>query len=195
MIKKILFASQNPGKFAEAKDLAAFYGFELIAPKDVELESLEVEEHGNSYVENAKLKALAFFEASNMPVIADDAGLEIESLGGKPGLHSARYGGDVSFEEKIKLLLAELDKVEKREASFVCTMCFLSSNFDLTVEASLKGKIASAASGDGGFGYDSIFIPEGHDNTLAELKKTGEFETHRIKALNDLFAKLLVFLN
>jgi len=153
----------------------------------------EIHESGTSFVENAKLKALA--ASSQLPalVIADDSGLEVDALGGAPGIYSARYAGvNATDRDKIDKLLRELARVratdDGRRARFRCVVA-LARNGDLlgTFEGTVEGRIADKARGDAGFGYDPIFVPDGFEQTFGEL--TTEVKntiSHRGKAIRAL---------
>ena len=195
MNKKILIATNNQGKRAEYLDMLAPLGFEVLCPKDLGI-SLDVEENGSTFRENSFLKAQAFAKASDLPVIADDSGFEVEALDGFPGLYSARfaaqYGGDY---EKAGLALNEkLGDNPNRRAKFHCCICFL-ENKDaepLYFEGDFPGYILPASHGKNGFGYDPFFHSEELDLDMGicpEDKKNAY--SHRGKALQ----KLLAYLN
>jgi XTP/dITP diphosphohydrolase len=153
----------------------------------------EICEHGTSFEENAKLKALAASRHLPALVIADDSGLEVDALGGAPGIYSARYAGaNATSRDKIDKLLRELARVraigDGRLARFRCVVA-LASNGDLlgTFEGTVEGRIADEARGDAGFGYDPIFVPDGFEQTFGEL--TTEVKntiSHRGKAIRAL---------
>lgn len=160
----------------------------------------EIRESGMSFEENAKLKALAASIQLPALVIADDSGLEVEALGGAPGIYSARYAGaNATDREKIDKLLRELARVrakgDERRARFRCVVA-LARNGDLfeTFEGIVEGRIADEARGDCGFGYDPIFIPEGFEQTFgeltAEVKNTISHRTKAIRALADELRRL-----
>ena len=157
----------------------------------------EIDESGTSFEENAKLKAVAASKQLPTLVIADDSGLEVDALGGAPGIYSARYAGANATERaKIEKLLTELARVgakqDARRARFRCVVA-LAHNGNLlgTFEGIVEGKIANEVRGDSGFGYDPIFIPDGFEQTFgqlpAEVKNT---ISHRAKAIRDLAVKL-----
>ena len=153
----------------------------------------EICEHGTSFEENAKLKALAASRHLPALVIADDSGLEVDALGGAPGIYSARYAGaNATSRDKIDKLLRELARVraigDGRLARFRCVVA-LARNGDLlgTFEGTVEGRIADEARGDAGFGYDPIFVPDGFEKTFGEL--TTEVKntiSHRGKAIRAL---------
>ena len=154
-------------------------------------------ESGTSFEENAELKALAVSKKLPGLVIADDSGLEVEALGGAPGIHSARYAGtNASDEEKIAKLLRQLAKVDaksdQRRARFRCVLAVARDGQMLaTFEGVVEGKIAERPSGSHGFGYDPVFIPDGFEKTFAELPKELKNNiSHRANAIRKLQAKL-----
>ena len=157
----------------------------------------DIDESGTSFEENATLKALAV--SKNLPgfVAADDSGLEVDALGGAPGIYSARYAGANATEnEKINKLLRELARVDARDgarrARFQCVIALArSGNLLGTFEGIVEGRIANQRRGDGGFGYDPIFIPEGFEGTFGELSAEVKNKiSHRAKAIRALAAKL-----
>jgi XTP/dITP diphosphohydrolase len=157
----------------------------------------EVAESGRSFEENAKLKALAVSKKLPGLVIADDSGLEVEALGGAPGIHSARYAGtNASDKEKIAKLLRQLAKVDaksdQRRARFRCVLAVArDGQIVATVEGAVEGKIAERPRGSHGFGYDPVFIPDGFEETFAELPEQLKNKiSHRANAIRKLQAKL-----
>ena len=157
----------------------------------------EIRESGTSFEENAKFKALAASRQLPALVIADDSGLEVDALGGAPGIYSARYAGANATErDKIDKLLRELERVRATEegcrARFRCVVA-LARNTTLlgTFEGIVEGRIANEVRGDHGFGYDPIFIPEGSEQTFAELpKEVKNTISHRAKAVRALADRL-----
>lgn len=160
-------------------------------------EVVEIHESGSSFEENAKLKALTASRHLPALVIADDSGLEVDALGGAPGIYSARYAGENATESnKIDKLLRELERVrstdDRRGARFRCLVA-LARNGNLlgTFEGIVEGKIATEVRGGYGFGYDPIFIPEGFEQTFAELpKEVKNAISHRAKAIRAVADKL-----
>jgi len=148
---------------------------ELLADQKVELKSLldypafpGVEENGKTFRENAGIKALAACKYCDVPAFADDSGLEVEALGGAPGIYSARYAA--SDRECVERLLRELDGVANRKARFVCAIAIaINGEVIETFEGFVNGVIADAPRGENGFGYDPVFIPDGYDRTFGEL--------------------------
>ena len=163
-------------------------------------ELLEIRETGTSFEENAKLKALATSKELPGLVIADDSGLEVNSLGGAPGIYSARYAGANATErEKIDKLLGELSRVratdDQHRARFRCVVALArDGNFLGAFEGVVEGKIANEMRGDSGFGYDPVFIPDGFEQTFgelpAEVKNTISHRAKAIRALADRLQRL-----
>jgi non-canonical purine NTP pyrophosphatase, rdgB/HAM1 family len=157
----------------------------------------EIRESGTSFEENAKLKALSASRQLPALVIADDSGLEVDALGGAPGIYSARYAGaNATEKDKIDKLLRELERVratdDRRRARFRCVVA-LARNTNLlgTFEGIVEGRIANEVRGNYGFGYDPIFIPEGFDQTFGELpKEVKNAISHRAKAIRALADRL-----
>ena len=157
----------------------------------------EIMESGTSFEENAKLKAIAVSERLPGLVVADDSGLEVDPLGGAPGVHSARYAGaDASPGKKIARLLDELAKIDaksdQRRARFRCVLAVARGGRVLaTFEGVVEGKIAERPRGSHGFGYDPIFIPDGFEQTFAELPEEVKSNiSHRAKAIRKFQADL-----
>jgi XTP/dITP diphosphohydrolase len=172
MKPELLLATNNKGKVVEFQDLLKNIPFELVTPAQLGLK-LEVEESGRTYEENARIKALAFAEASGLLTLADDSGLEVDALNGEPGIRSSRYAGENARDGgKINYLLSKIKDVplEKRTACFRCVICIASP--DTKVEfcyGECRGIITLAPSGDQGFGYDPIFYFPEFKKTMAEL--------------------------
>lgn len=193
MLHKVLLATANSGKSAEMKLALSHSGIEFLSLKEAEKligkPAPEVVEDGQSYFENCLIKARAYQLWSGLPVIADDTGLEVEVLNGAPGIFSARYAGDnVSSEIRNQKLLSELGHSGMRAAKFVCELIFLISADEYSsARGELPGFIAREIYGRGGFGYDSVFIVSGTEQTLAQIKEFNpEFKTHRKIALQSL---------
>lgn len=188
-----LFATSNMGKVRDLTRYLEGADFHLASPQQYsEMKKIspfqgEVEEVGTTYEENAALKSCAYFRWAGIPTIGDDSGLEIEALGGAPGLYSARYAGEnCTFDDNIAKVLQELEGVENRRAKFVCTLAFTVSENDTTYfRGELEGAITETPRKGEGFGYDPIFEVTGTGKTLAQIKQEdATFETHRVKAMN-----------
>ncbi len=176
-----IFASSNAHKALELNKIAQGKNLNFLAAP----EKIEVEEDGNTYTQNAFIKAAAYFQKYKRPVVADDSGLNIEALPGELGIHTARFGGAIPQHERNALVLQKLDDVRNRQASFTCVLCFyLSATEVFFFEGQLKGSIADKQSGSEGFGYDPIFCPEGQNGqSLAALGEWKDRHSHRAKAL------------
>lgn len=189
-MKKVMIATKNPGKAKEFADLFQKYGIRVQSLLDME-NSIDVEETGTTFAENAILKAETISERSGEAVIADDSGLVIDALDGRPGVYSARYAGleknDLANIEKV---LKELKGVplEKRTARFVCVLAVaIPGEETLTFEGQCSGLITREKSGSNGFGYDPIFYLPEKGQTLAELtKQEKNLISHRAVALNQM---------
>ena len=188
MDEALLVATGNPGKVREIRRLLADAVFDVALPAEEGISWESPEEVGATYDENALLKAASLGVKTGRPTIGEDAGLEVEALDGAPGLHSARYAPTNA--ERVSKLLAALGDAENRRAAFVCTLAlWWPSRTPMFFRGRLEGAIAEAPRGDGGFGYDPIFVPDGHSQTLAEL--AGEAKdrlSHRGQALRELVA-------
>ncbi len=180
---QLLIGTANPGKILEIT--SALHGLPFGLRRLAEFPSLvSPEEIGGTYEENARLKAEYYFKHTNLMTLADDSGLEVEALDGRPGLFSARYGSPgASDEDRVTQLLAEISEVANRRARFVCAMV-LEGAVRTVTHGIVQGQLAFEPVGNGGFGYDPIFIPDGYDQTFgvlpAELK---ERISHRGQAL------------
>ena len=187
-ITKIVLASGNAGKVREINKLFADSGIEVVPQSDFDVP--EVPETGTTFVENAIIKARHAAEVSGLPAVADDSGLRVSALQGAPGVHSARYAGDgASDADNWRKLLDELQDVAppQRHAAFHCTLVFLQSATDpapIIASAEWTGSIRLSPAGEGGFGYDPVFQPDGLDRSAAELAPDEkQAVSHRAQAL------------
>ena len=187
-VKRIIFATGNAGKMREIREILADFGGEILSMKEAGI-STDAEENGASYEENALIKARAVAEkAGDAVVLAGDSGLEIDALGGEPGIYSARYlGEDTSYRVKNANLIERLAGVpeEKRTARFVCAIAaVLPDGRELVTKAAVEGRIGYEEKGEGGFGYDPIFYVPEFGRTTAELSEEEKNQiSHRGKAL------------
>ena len=195
MTAKVALATSNEGKRAELAPLLEDLDIELVLP-DSNLMN-EIEETGLTFIENALIKARAVSAHTQLPAIADDSGLSVKALGGKPGIHSARYAGSPSNAARNnEKLLAALSDVpdEERKASFQCVLVYLRQSDDpvpLVGVGSWAGEILREPRGTQGFGYDPLFFVPGLNRTAAELstvEKNGI--SHRARAAEQLLKKL-----
>ena len=168
----LVFATGNAGKLREAAEILGA-GYRVLSPADVGLPGFDVEETGTTFRENSLLKAQALWQACGLPCFADDSGLEVDALGGAPGIYSARYASDHNFASNIDRLLSELEGEENRTGRFRCVVTLIMEDgkphfFD----GSCEGRIATERHGAGGFGYDPVFVPDLYPNlTMAELSE------------------------
>ena len=185
----MLVGSANPGKVREYREILSGLDLALIAPTDLEPVPPEPAEDGASFAENATSKARAYAVASGLQTIADDSGLEVFALRGAPGVRSRRYfGEDATPKERNARLLALLEGVQDRSARFVCVTALAWPDGHVELfDGEVHGEIAEAPRGDGGFGYDPVFVIAGDGRTMAEL--TAE-EKHRVSHRGIAGAKL-----
>lgn len=191
-INKLVVASHNIGKINEIKALLA--PFKIEVQSSAELHLTDVEETGKTFEENAKLKANTISLKCGLPCLADDSGLCVDALGGRPGVYSARYAPNRDFKKGMELLLKEITDsgYKNRKAHFSCFLALAYPNKKTKVfEGRVNGTIAEKPQGNGGFGYDPIFIPEGYDKTFAELGDDVKNKiSHRSRALEKLIKEL-----
>ena len=193
---RFVLATHNPGKLREMGEILKDFGIEVVSPKDLGL-TVDVEETGATFAENAMLKARAICKAAGLPAIADDSGLCVDALGGAPGVYSARYGGEgLDDRGRYMLLLSSLRGAPTRAAHFACAVACAFPNGDtLTAEGRCDGSIAYAPLGDGGFGYDPVFLLPGTGKTFGQLSQEEKSAvSHRGRALKDFAGKLDAYL-
>ena len=193
---KYVLATHNPGKLKEMGAILARFGMEVVSPKDLGL-TVDVEETGTTFAENAMLKAKAICAAAQLPAIADDSGLCVDALNGGPGVYSARYGGEgLDDRGRYMLLLNNMRGQTTRAAHFACAIACAFPNGDtLTAEGRCDGTIAFAPMGEGGFGYDPVFFVPEKAKTFGQL--TAEEKSaisHRGRALESFVGKLETYL-
>ncbi|MGG3720943.1 XTP/dITP diphosphatase [Bacillus subtilis] len=194
IMKEAIIATHNPGKVKEFKEILEPRGYDVKSLAEIGFTE-EIEETGHTFEENAILKAEAVAKAVNKMVIADDSGLSIDNLGGRPGVYSARYAGEQKDDQaNIEIVLSELKGIEKeqRTARFRCALAVsIPGEETKTVEGHVEGYIAEEPRGEYGFGYDPIFIVKDKDKTMAELTSDEKNKiSHRADALKKL-SKLL----
>ena len=183
---KIVFATNNAHKLSEVKAVLGD-GYELVTLKEVGITE-DIPETGDTLDVNASLKARYVYERTGLDCFADDTGLEVEALGGAPGVRSARYATDGhDFAANNRKLLKELDGVTNREARFRTVISLIASGEEIQVEGVVNGVIALSESGSEGFGYDPLFIPEGKEVTFAEMSADEKNSiSHRGRAVAEL---------
>jgi len=192
-LKKLIFASGNKGKIKELKGIFAGSEFDIVSLYDLN-NPIEIEESGSTFYENAFIKAKTIYDIYKSPVIADDSGLEIEQLGGRPGVYSARYAFEgCTYEDNNNKVIEELkDFPEPHRASFVCCAIYYDGVSDIHEFGRLYGRMIKEKKGVEGFGFDPIFVPDGYDVTLAEFKFEEKNRiSHRFRAFEALKKKLI----
>ena len=188
---RYILASNNRGKLREMKAILAETGAEVVSQSEAGA-NFEAEETGETFEENALIKARAACEALHEPAIADDSGLCVDALGGAPGVYSARYGGCKTDPERVALLLKNLGGEKNRSARFVsCIACVFPNGDVLTARGECPGTITTVPRGDGGFGYDPVFELPGTGKTMSELtEEEKNAVSHRGRALKQFQEKL-----
>lgn len=193
-MKKFIIATNNAKKLVELDRILNPLGINAVTARDAGVDLGDVEETGTTFEENALIKAMSAFEKSGFPAIADDSGLMVDALDGRPGVYTARYGGEgLSDKERYMHLLDEMKDIpkDKRTARFVSAICcVLSKGEVITVRGDCVGEIAFEPSGEGGFGYDPIFLYEGKSFALLTPEEKDSI-SHRGKALRLLREELL----
>lgn len=197
MVKKLIIATKNQGKAKEFVTLFSPLGYKVLTMLDLE-DAIDVEETGTTFEENAILKAEALSKQYNTMVIADDSGLIIDALGGRPGVYSARYAGEEKSDEaNIDKVLEELQGVpsKQRTARFYCALAIAAPDKEtITVAGRVEGIITSDRRGENGFGYDPIFYVPSFNRTMAQLQSSEKNAiSHRANALKNLQAELHQF--
>lgn len=191
MARKFVIASNNAHKIQEFKRILLPLDIDVISAKEAGVDFSDVEENGTTFAENAQIKALYAFKECGLPSVADDSGLCVDALDGRPGIYSARYGGeDSTDDEKIDLLLSELEGVREsdRTAYFISSICCVMSEDDIVIaEGRCNGFIGFDKKGDNGFGYDPIFYID-NGKTFAQLSaEEKDLHSHRGNALRKFY--------
>jgi len=190
MNKKIFFATNNKGKYKEVSEIFEGYEVDFLGNYP---DFPEIIEDGETYEDNAKIKAFMVYEKFKVPVIADDSGLSVEQLNGRPGVYSARYAGEnCTYDDNNNLLLKELESFPlPHKASFFCCSVYYDGVNYLSAMGELKGEIIKEKTGVNGFGYDPVFKPEGFNKSLAELPLEEKNKiSHRGKSFRELKLKI-----
>ncbi|MBS6734972.1 MAG: XTP/dITP diphosphatase [Clostridiales bacterium] len=193
-VKRILFATGNQGKMKEVREILADLGVEVISMREAGV-SAEIVEDGETFEENAVIKAITIMELTGEVTLADDSGLEIDALGGEPGVYSARYmGEDTSYHIKNNDLIRRLSQVprQQRTARFVCSIAAAFPDGEIiTTDGVIEGLIGYEEAGENGFGYDPIFVVPQLGCTTAQLSDEQKNEiSHRGKALRKMKEEL-----
>ena len=189
---EIILATNNKHKLKEVREILSPHNIIVYGLNDLNLKPEEVDENGKNYAENALIKAKSVQALTKMPVISDDSGLEIMALNNEPGLHSARYATSLGgHDNAIKEILKRLENKKDRSARFVCDIVLLNvEDKPLVFEGIAEGTIAKEKMGEGGFGYDPIFISKETNKCFALMGEEKNTISHRAKALN----KMLLYL-
>lgn len=189
-MKKICFATNNAHKLAEVQSILGDR-FEVQSLKDIGFEG-ELPETHETLEENSLEKAEFLFNQFKVPVFSDDSGLEVVALGGKPGVHTAHYAGDRNADKNMDKVLSELEGANDRSGQFRAVVTYIDASGVQQFEGIIKGQVALEKIGKDGFGYDPIFIPEGYNQTFAELSaEVKNTMSHRKRSVE----KLAQFLN
>lgn len=191
-LSEVIFASHNAGKIKEIKELLEPLGIKVKSAVDVDLP--DVAETGTTFAENSLLKSQTIAKLTGVPCIADDSGLCVDALNGAPGVYSARYAPNRDFVKGMEKLLEEMvqSRNKSRKAHFSCVISLAFPNGEYKLfEGRVNGEIATVPSGDGGFGYDPLFVPEGYDCSFAQMPKS---EKNKISHRGRAVAKLLEYL-
>ncbi len=185
---KIVLATHNRHKVEEIKKILSDSPIELLSLDNFP-EIGEIIEDGTTLEENAKKKARIVYEQTGILSLADDTGLEVDALGGKPGVYSARYSGEnATYRQNNEKLLRELKNVppEKRSAKFRCVISIIGNGIDEIAVGEVPGHILNDVRGNNGFGYDPLFVPDGYEKTYAEMDSELKNKlSHRAKALKE----------
>lgn len=188
---RIIAATQNSHKIKEMEAITKQFGMEIISQKEAGFEPVDIEEDGNSFEENSAIKAKAICQRTGEPSIADDSGLAVDALDGAPGIYSARYAGENADDsENNAKLLAALKETPpiNRTGKYVSVITLAyPDGRTLVARGECTGTLLFSPRGEGGFGYDPLFIPDGSDETFAEMSAEEKNRiSHRAKALNGL---------
>ena len=192
---RLVLASANPDKSREIADILGAEGIE-VEPRPAGVP--DVDETGDTLEDNARLKAEALVQATGSAAVADDTGLEVEALGGAPGVYSARFAGEgATYAENVAKLLVELDAAgasapgERRARFRTVALAAFPDGREVVAEGTVEGTIARAPEGDGGFGYDPVFIPDGSDRSFAAMTRAEKDAcSHRGRAFRALASAL-----
>ena len=187
---KIVFATNNPNKLSELQALVP-KGIEILSMKDINCNE-ELPETNPTLKENALQKAQYVYKNFGFNCFADDTGLEIESLGGAPGVYSARYAGEgCNADDNMKKVLIELENMDNRNATFRTVIALIINGDEYIFQGECNGEITKTKNGVGGFGYDPIFMPQGYEITFAEMSKQEKGAlSHRGRAVDKLVSFL-----
>jgi len=193
MIDTIILATKNPGKIKEIVPFLSRMVTTIMSLADLD-ERILIPETGKTFEDNAVMKAETIFKKTGIITLADDSGLEVDALGGQPGVLSARFAGEnASDVENNKLLLKCMQNIpdNQRQARFRCVMALAMPDGTKTFEGTVEGTIARSPAGTCGFGYDPIFIPDGYNETFGKLRSDSKLKiSHRTRALEKVIESL-----
>ena len=193
MLKELVIASHNKGKIEEFEKMLTPYGVKIYSANDLNLP--DVEETGTTFAENAILKAETLAKICNKPCLADDSGLCVDALGGRPGVYSARYAPNRDFDKAMTMLIGELKESKSNDwsAHFACVLALKEPDEEVKVfEGRVDGKIVEERKGENGFGFDPVFIPDGFDRTFAEMSSDEKKQiSHRGRAVAKFLQQVL----
>lgn len=191
-MRKIVLSTDNKNKLREIREILEDLDVEIYGKSDIDGMDFEVVEDGDTLYDNALKKARAMADRVDFAVLADDTGLFVNALGGEPGVHSARYASEHDDKKNRQKLLKNLEDKKDRSAYFKTQIILIDEDKNIIpIEGVCPGKISLEERGDNGFGYDSIFIPEGFNKTFAEMSHEEKNEiSHRARALKNLRDKL-----
>ena len=191
---EMILATNNKHKLLEVREILSPHKIIVYGLGDLASKLEDVEENGKTYAENALIKAKAVQKLTSMPIIADDSGLEIKALNNEPGLHSARYASSLGgYDNAIKEILKRLENAKDRSARFVCDIVLLNTDKNpLIFEGVAEGTIANEKMGEGGFGYDPIFISKETGQCFALMQEEKNTVSHRAKALMKMLTYLKI---
>ena len=189
---KMILASNNKDKLREIREILIGTDIEIISQREAGC-NFEAEENGSTFRENARIKAMAAMMATGLAAVSDDSGLEVNAMDGGPGIFSARFGGEeLSYDKKCQMIIDAVGNSSDRGARFFCSVvCVFPNGDEICADGAVDGKIGTFAEGNGGFGYDPIFIPAGFNHSIACLTDDEKNAiSHRGKAFREFAEKL-----
>ena len=192
---EILLATNNKHKLEEVRQILSPHGIIVYGISDLNLDYHEPIEDGKTYKDNALIKAYALKEFTDLPIIADDSGLEIEAIDNKPGLYSSRFASEMGgYEKAFSFIIEKVKEKNNSKARFICDIILVNTEDNpLLFEGIAEGNIALEAKGIDGFGYDPIFVPNGYRESFAEIKREEKNAiSHRGRALKKLLTYLRI---
>jgi XTP/dITP diphosphohydrolase len=188
----VVIATGNQGKLKEFYSILGSEHFEFKSLHDIGFTD-EIIEDGKTFEDNAVIKARAVHAFCNLPVMADDSGIEVDALGGRPGIYTARFAGvGASDQQNNTKLLSELNGSADRGAQFVCALCYIDENhIETIVRGEVRGVVLDKESGSNGFGYDPLFMPNGYDKSFGQMTMQEKKSlSHRGEAIKKIKAEL-----